>query len=603
MKTVRAADWLMSALASAGVEHVFMIPGGGVMHLNDALVQSGLRWVHCFHEQACGIAAEACGRIGRAPGVAMVTTGPGATNVMTPLAGAWIESSPLLVLSGQVKRADMLKGAPLRQRGVQEVDAVSMVRPVTKYAVTVEDPQSIRFHFEKALHLATAGRRGPVWLELPLDVQAAPVDPDRLSGFTPEPPAQRLDEAALDRVAALLERAERPLLLAGHGVRISGAAALLPQVAERFELPVATTWLALDLIPYEHRLSAGRPGVVALRTPNFAVQNCDLLITVGARLDNVVTAYSPQSFGRNAKRVVVDVDPNELAKHGMTTELRVASDAGEFLAALLARAPEARPSRAGWIERIAGWKGRHGPLAGRELPSSGPASHYQLVDALSETIPEDTVVATGSSGLGVEVFYTCFRNRRGQRVFLTSGMGAMGYGLPAAIGACLASGRKPMILVESDGSLMFNIQELATLRTLGLPIAIVVMNNAGYASIRNTQRNYFQGRAIATGRDSGVELPDFVAVAASFGIEGIVIKEAAGLRTALAAALARPRPILIDVRLVQDEILSPKVASAAQADGSMVTMPIEDMSPLLPLETLRAEMAVPLAPESLKATR
>lgn len=603
MTAMRASDWLMGALADAGARHVFMVPGGGAMHLNDALARcQRLKWIHCFHEQACGIAAEAYGRIAGPFGVAMVTTGPGATNVLTPLAGAWIESSALIVIAGQVKRADMMKGAALRQRGPQEVDAVSMVRSITKYAVTVEDPARIRYHFEKALHLATSGRRGPVWLELPLDVQAAPVDPARLEGYVPEQTASGGDLHAA-KVAALIREAERPLLLAGHGARIAGAADLVPQVAERFALPVATTWLALDLMPYEHRLSAGRPGVVALRTPNFAVQNADLLVTVGARLDNVVTAYSARSFGRNARRVLVDVDPNELGKHDMPTELRVTADARDFLAALLAQAPAAPPQRAPWLDRIAAWKGKYGPLAGRDLPERGAISHYQLIEALSEALPESCVIATGSSGLGVEVFYTCFRNRPGQRVFLTSGLGAMGYGLPAAIGAGLAAPGRPLVLVESDGSLMFNLQELATLRGLKLPIAIVLMNNNGYASIRNTQRGYFSGRYIATGPEAGVELPDFCAVAKSLGIDATVIDDAAALRDALASALARPRPILIDVRLVRDETLSPKVASMPQPDGSMVTMPIEDMSPLLPLETLRAEMGALLAPESLRVAR
>jgi len=601
---VRVADWLMGALAAARVRHVFLVPGGGAMHLNDALARcKDLSWVHCFHEQSCGIAAEAHGRIAENLGVAMVTTGPGATNVLTPLAGAWIESSPLMVISGQVKRADMLRGAPLRQRGVQEVDAVAMVRGITKYAVTVEDPLEIRLHFEKALHLATSGRRGPVWLELPLDVQAAPIDPQRLQGWSPPASETAVNAKDLDRVAALLATAERPLLLAGHGVRIAGAAKHVRQVAEAFRLPIATTWNATDLMPYDHELSAGRPGVVALRTPNFAVQNCDVLIAVGARLDNVVTAYAPRDFARNAKRVLVDVDANELAKHDMPTEMRMCADAAEFLGELLKRAPARAPSRAGWLERIRGWKAKYGPLAGRELPKSGTPSHYQLVDALSDAVPADTVLATGSSGLAVEVFYTCFRNRPGQRVFLTSGMGAMGYGLPAAIGACLAAGSRPMVLFESDGSLLFNVQELATLASLRLPIAIVVANNAGYASIRNTQRNYFGGRYIATGPEAGVAMPDLVAVARSFGLEALAIDDVGELREGLAHALARPRPILIDVRVQPDEALSPKVASMPQPDGSMVTMPIEDMSPLLSLESLRSEMLVPLLPASERAPR
>ena len=322
VSTVRVSDWLMRVVARAGVRHVFLVPGGGAMHLNDALAQCGeLSWVHCFHEQACGIAAEAHGRIAGRLGVAMVTAGPGATNILTPVAGAWIESSPLMIISGQVKRADLLRGAPLRQRGVQEVDAVGIARPVVKYAVTVEDPMSIRYHFERALHLATTGRPGPVWLDIPLDVQAAPVDPERMEGYQPSEEQRNLDRAAVIRVADMIRGAQRPLMLAGHGVRIAGAAPLVQRIAERFAIPVATTWNALDLLPYGHPLSAGRPGVVALRTPNLAVQNCDLLIAVGARLDNVVTAYAPRNFARNAKRVVIDIDPNELAKLDMETEI------------------------------------------------------------------------------------------------------------------------------------------------------------------------------------------------------------------------------------------------------------------------------------------
>lgn len=604
MSTVRVADWLMQAVARAGVRHVFLVPGGGAMHLNDALAQCGeLSWVHCFHEQACGIAAEAHGRIAERLGVAMVTAGPGATNVLTPVAGAWIESSPLMIISGQVKRADLLRGAPLRQRGVQEVDAVGIARPVVKYAVTVEDPMSIRHHFERALYLATTGRPGPVWLDIPLDVQAAPIDPARMEGYVPPKEQRDPDRDAVGRIADMIRGARRPLMLAGHGVRIAGAAQLVQRIAERYTMPVATTWNALDLLPYEHPLSTGRPGVVALRTPNFAVQSCDLLIAVGARLDNVVTAYSPRNFARNARRVVVDVDPNELAKLDMETELRVESDARIFLSALLEAAAGPAPERSAWLAKIADWKNRYGPMSGRELPSTGASSHYQLIDALSDVLPADSVVATGSSGLGVEVFYSCFRNRPGQRVFLTSGMGAMGYGLPAAIGACLASGSRPMTLVESDGSLMFNIQELATLRAQALPIAIVLMNNAGYASIRSTQRNYFSGRLIATGPEAGAPLPDFVEVAKSFGLSAIAIKDVRELREGLARGLSLPRPTLIDVRLLSDEALLPKVASMPQPDGSMVSMPIEDMVPLLPLETLRTEMAGPLLPASLKVAR
>lgn len=598
---MRVADWLMDAVARLGVKQVFVLPGGGAMHLNDALVQCRrLEWVPCHHEQSCGIAAEANGRIAGGLGVAMVTTGPGATNVLTPVAGAYIESTPLLVISGQVKRADLLNGAPLRQKGVQEVDIVAMVRPVTKYAVTVDDPQQVRWHFERAVHLALSGRRGPVWLDIPLDVQAAEVDPAALPGYTPEPEAQppALDEAVA-RVARLLGEARRPLILAGHGVRLAGAAQALRGLAEATQTPVVTTWNALDLLPWEHALNAGRPGVVALRGGNFAVQNCDLLIAVGCRLDNVLTAYAPRNFARQARRVVVDVDPAELDKLDMALTERVEADAGDFLSALLRQAPACAP-RDAWRTRIAQWKSAY-PLQAAEGGAPGEISHAAFVDALSDALPPHSVVATGSSGLAVEFFYTGFRNKEGQRVFLTSGLGAMGYGLPAAIGACLADGRRDMVLVESDGSLMLNLQELATLKALNLPVAVIVMNNGGYASIRNTQRNYFAGRHIASGPESGLLIPELTGVAQAFGLPSLRIEGLEQLEDGLQAALALPRPCLIDVRLRRDEALGPKVSAMPQPDGSIVSMPLEDMAPLLPLDELKANMDAPLQAASYLA--
>lgn len=601
---MRLSDYLMSRLAEAGVEHVFLLPGGGAMHLNDALAcEKRLVPVPCHHEQACGIAAEAWGRVRERFGVCMVTTGPGATNVITPVAGAWIESVPLLVISGQVKRPDLLAGRPLRQGGVQEVDIVPMVKSVTKYAVTVDDPQQIRYHLERALHEMLEGRQGPVWLDIPLDVQGAPIDPDTLPGFTPPATPEPDIDADAARLMALIARAERPLLLAGHGVRLAGAARPFLALAERLQIPVATTWNALDLLPWEHPLCAGRPGVVALRGGNFAVQNCDLLISIGCRLDNIITAYNPRGFARAAKKAVIDVDINEIEKLDMDIDLPIVADAGRAIAALAAQPlPADRADSAPWVARCADWKRRYPVNDGRPFPASGPIDHYHFVSALSDAVPPDTIVGTGSSGLAVEVFYTVFRNKPGQRIFLTSGLGSMGYGLPAAIGACLANGSKPMVAVESDGSLQLNLQEFGTLAAQRLPISLIVMNNGGYASIRNTQRNYFAGRYIGTGPEAGLMLPDLEKIAATYGLPFQRISDASEL-SMLAQLLVNPGPCLIDMRLTPEEVLAPKVAALPQADGSMLSMPQEDMSPLLSLKQLQAEMLIPLTSASLGAKR
>lgn len=601
---MRAADYLMQRLAEAGATDVFLLPGGGAMYLNDALVcEKRLNPVPCHHEQACGIAAEAHGRMRETFGVCLVTTGPGATNTITPVAGAWIESIPLLVISGQVKRSDLLKHRPLRQGGVQEVDIVPMVRHITKYAVTIDDPQQIRYHIERALYAMKQGRAGPVWLDVPLDVQAATINPETLPGFTPEAQAVTDIGTAASSAMALLARAERPLILAGHGVRLAGGARTLLAMAERLQVPVVTTWNALDIIPCDHPLYAGRPGVVALRPGNFAVQNCDVLLSIGCRLDNIITAYNPRDFARAAKKIVVDVDHNEIDKLDMDIALGVVADAADFLAALHKAPVPSSPTRHAWLERISGWKQRYPVNNGQAFPASGPIDHYHFVSALSDAIPPDTLIATGSSGLAVEVFYTVFRNKPGQRVFLTSGLGAMGYGLPAAIGACYANGRKPMIAVESDGSLQLNLQELATLRAHNLPICLIVMNNGGYASIRNTQRNYFSARYVGTGPEAGLLLPDLEKIATTYGLPFRRITDAAELAPVLSEVAAHPQAMIVDVQLTPNETLAPKCAALPQADGSMLSMPLEDMSPLLPIEVLEQEMIVDITPASRDARK
>lgn len=570
------------------------------MHLNDAVGKHpDLEVVACHHEQAAAIAAEAYCRINENIGVAMVTTGPGATNAVTAVAGAWVESVPLLVISGQVKRADLLRGAPLRQKGVQEVDIVSVVEPITKYAVTVQQPEDIRRELERAVFVARDGRAGPVWIDVPLDVQGAPIDPDSLVGWgEPAAPVEALEAATLEQVRSLLEGAQRPLILAGHGVRLSGAAAAFRDLIESMGVPLVTTWNAMDLLPHDHALYVGRPGVVALRAPNLAVQNADLLITLGCRLDNIITAYAPRDFARNARKIVVDVDANEIAKLDMHIDVAVTSDAASFVDTLAASLKGASFSRPQWLQRCRDWKARYGVNDGKPFPDSGPISHFQFADSLSNAVPENTLVSTGSSGLAVEVFYTVFRNRPGQRIFLTSGLGAMGYGVPAAIGACFANDCKPMVAVESDGSLQLNIQELATLRGFNLPICLVVMNNGGYASIRNTQRNYFESRYVGTGPEVGLWMPDLEELARAYHLPFKRISDAAELDAGLAEAMQMLRPMILEVLLMKDETLSPKVAAIPQADGSMTSMPLEDMSPLLPLEVLEKEMAGNIAPVS-----
>ncbi len=607
---MRVADWIVKRLADVGVKHVFLLPGGGAMHLNDALrCETRIKGIACHHEQACGIAAESYGRVDFESnpgfGVAMVTTGPGATNVITAVAGAWLDSVPMLILSGQVKTADRLNGKPIRQGGVQEVDIVPIVQSITKYAVTIDSVESVRDCVERALYLMRSGRPGPVWIDVPLDIQGAMINPMQLELWSDGKmfDATKKDSKSVEQyndVLDLLRKSQRPLIVAGHGIRVSNAAEVFRRLVETFQIPAVLTWNGLDLIPYDHPMNIGRPGVVATRAANFAVQNCDLLISIGARLDNIVTGYNRKGFARCAKKIIVDVDPFEISdKLEMGFDIALESDAKEFMSRLLGT--PLRLDISDWRNRCLDWKKRYTQNEGVVFPDTGPIGHAHFVDAISDAIPVDTLIATGSSGLAIEFLYAGFRNREGQRIYLTSGLGSMGYGLPSAIGACFGRDCEPIVAIESDGSLQLNVQELATIVANKLPICLFVMNNNGYASIRNTQRNYFQSRYIASGPDSGLYIPEVSKIASAYGLPSITIEKCDNLTTVLREILSLPRPLIVDIHLLSDEALLPKCSAIPQANGTMISMPLEDMSPLLSFEDLEREMIVGVHDASRKA--
>lgn len=602
----RVADYIADFIVSIDVNDVFLLPGGGAMHLVDAVGKNKkLNVVACLHEQAASISAEAYSRVNENIGVAMVTTGPGATNAITGVVGAWIESVPMMMISGQVKRDDMLRGAPLRQKGVQEVDIINMIGDITKYAVTIEKPEDIRAVMERAYYYAREGRAGPVWIDVPLDVQGAPVDPDKLQAWDRhELGISNSDVISIDNLSTiknLITNAERPLILAGHGIRLSGAAEIFRNWVEKLGIPVVSTWNALDLLPYEHPLCVGRPGVVALRAPNFAVQNCDLLISIGSRLDNIITAYNPRGFARAAKKIVVDIDNDEIKKLDMEIDVSIVNDALAFIGEMNKDQITSKTNWINWQKRCSDWKKRYPVNDGKAFEKSTEISHYQFVDTLSEVVKKNTLITTGSSGLAVEAFYTAFRNKPGQRIFLTSGLGSMGYGLPAAIGACFANDRKPMVAVESDGSLQLNIQELATVCAFNLPICLIVMNNNGYASIRSTQRNYFSGRYVGTGPEAGLFMPELEQLAKTYNLAYKKVAIQDTLYKDLNDAVTAEYPIIVEVMLAKNEVLSPKVAAIPQKDGMMLSMPLEDMSPLLDLDVLKDEMLIDLLDTSENA--
>ena len=594
------SDYVFGAVAAAGVKHVFMVPGGGAMHLNLALGRCpGLTVVSNLHEQACAIAAETYGKATNRLGVALVTTGPGGTNAVTGVAGAWLDSTPCLFISGQVKRADLAGSLGVRNLGVQEVDIVSIVRPITKYAVTILDPVTIRFHLEKAIHLAQSGRPGPVWIDIPLDIQSVEIDPDSMPEFVHEPAAATTDlEAQVSTTIDLLNESTRPVLFVGNGVRLGHAEAELFEAIGALGIPVLSTWLAHDIVPDDHPLFIGRPGAVAPRGSNYALQNSDFLLAIGNRLDLVITGYSHENFARAAKKVVVDIDSNELRKLKMPIELRVTADAKAFLSELLRQRSRIRKveSRVPWLARCKEWLARYPVVTTEFRAQKGSVSTYVLADTLSELLAPDDFIVSGSSGAAIEIFLLVYRVSGNQRVFLTSALGAMGYGLPAAIGACLAGDSRRTICVEGDGSLQLNSQELATLVHLKLPVKLFVLNNDGYSSIRTSQKRYF-GTTVGCDPESGLVFPDTVRLATAYGLPTATIHNQDNLAADVKAVLDTPGPVVCDVRLLRDEIRAPSLASMRRADGSMVSRPLEDLWPFLDRDELQANMLVPLLPD------
>ena len=594
---MKLSDYVIAFVASQGVKHVFFLPGGGAMHLNDSLGRSpDLAYVSVLHEQAAVVAAEAYARVTNNLGVAMVTTGPGGTNAVTGVAAAWLDSTPCLCISGQVKRADFYHDPRLRQLGVQEIDIVSIVAPITKYAVTVLEPDSIRFHLEKAVHLARSGRPGPVWIDIPLDVQAATIDEDRLEGFTPPAPGGLAPAAIRDLTAQtieLLNHAERPVILAGNGIRLAGAIASFEEVLNFLGLPVLTTRLGVDLIPASHPLCFGMPGAIASRAANFTLQNCDFLLTVGARLDLQLLAYAPARFARAARKVMVNIDAEEIRKLGDVIDLPIVADAATFLRELLAqRDALTHRDRSSWSDRCRRWQTQYPFVQPVQRRPGNAISMYAFSDHLTQQLSEDDIVLPGSSGFAAEIFLTAFKSKRGQRVFHNKGTGAMGLAQAAAIGACLASGGKRTICVDGDGGFAMNIQELETVRRLGLPIKFFVINNGGYASIRASQNSHFH---FLTGADntSGLTLPDFAKVGSAFEIHTLRVSTSEDLTDAVQAILDYPGPAICEVMVIPDEPREPRVASTVRADGSMVSRPLEDLYPFLDRDEFNSNMIIP----------
>ncbi|MFC4254988.1 thiamine pyrophosphate-binding protein [Altererythrobacter xixiisoli] len=607
MNLVKLSDWVANTLVQHGIEDVFMLTGGGAMHLNHSLgTHAALTTTFTHHEQALAMAAEAYYRLTNRLAVVNVTSGPGGTNAITGVYGAYVDSIGMLVISGQVKIETTVRatGLPLRQMGDQELDIEELVRPVTKYAVMVTDPRSIRYHLEKAIYLATSGRPGPVWLDIPLDVQAAKIDPDDLlPGFDPaeldEPWAATDLATAAEDILARIAAAERPVILAGGGVRLSGAHAQFLQLIEKLGVPVVTGWNAHDVLWNDHPLYCGRPGTVGDRGGNMVTQSADLLVILGSRLNIRQVSYNWKSFAREAYKIWVDVDPVELAKPTVTPDMPVVADLADLIPQLLA-SPYAGPTQThaewlGWSrERVANF-----PTVLPEYRGHGPNIHpYVAMDELFGQLDGDDVVVTGNGSACVVSFQTAHLHD-GQRLWTNSGCATMGYDLPAAIGVWAATkGQKRIIAIAGDGSIMMNLQEMQTIAGYGMPVKVFLINNSGYVSIFQTHRNFFNGVEVGGGPKSNVTFPQFGRLAEAFGFRYFRAESHNDLPGTIAQALAADGPVLCELMIDEHVGFAPKLGAKAHPDGRITSPALEDLSPFLPRDVLAANMRIPLMEES-----
>lgn len=590
---IKTSDYLVQKLEALGVDTAFMVSGGGAMHLDDSFGKSQKIRLICNHnEQATAMCAEGYARANQKLGVACVTTGPGGLNCLNGVFGSWTDSAPVLFISGQVKFTTTMASCPqipLRQLGDQEVNIISVVRPLTKYARMVTDPYDIDAAVEEAVYLATSGRPGPVWLDIPLNVQAAPIDPAKLKKFI-RPALHKQDISGLvDQAAALLQQARRPLIVAGNGIHCAKAQQALRAFLDKTQIPVVTTFNGFDLLPSEDPLFAGRIGTVGQRAGNFVLQNADVILFMGTRNNIRQVSYNWENFAKNAKKIVVDIDVAELQKPTVRPDVAILADAGDVLARLTAKmnCAEVAP----WLAYCRQMKAKYPPLREFSVREQDKVHPYFFAQQLSHILPEGAKVVA-SNGTACVAFFQAFESKRGQRLLLNSGDASMGYGLPAAIGVCAAEKNTPVVCLEGDGSLMMNIQELQTLKTNRLPVKLFVIKNGEYISIIQTQRNFFEGRLTGCNKTSGVEVPDFVQVAQAFGLPAVRINTNDELAGKIQEALNTPGPVLCELDCTENYTFAPKLSARKLEDGTMISPSLEDMFPFLDRKEMEENMEI-----------
>ncbi len=593
---VKLSDYIFSFIAKLGVKEVFAVCGGAAMHLVDSLgTNKDLKYIATHHEQAAAMAAEAYARISGKPGVALVTSGPGGTNTITGVYGAWIDSIPTIFISGQVTSDTLIGDTGLRQFGIQEANITELVRPITKYAVTVTNATEIKYHLQKMVHLATSGRPGPVWLDVPLDIQSKLINADTLPSFVPSVKKEDTDKLLKSQVVEcikLLKDAKRPAVISGYGIRLAKAEKEFQQLIEKLRIPLISSWTTSDLIPTSHEFYIGRSGIMGDRAGNFTVQNADLLLIIGSRMSIPQVGYNYKTFARDAKKIMVDIDEVELRKPSLKPGIPIQADAKKFILEMLSQLEEGNAilDVSDWIKRCQQWKVKYPVVLPEYKEIKEGINSFYFIDILSEKLGNDAVVVT-DMGTSFTCTMQTFKTKNGQRLFTSSGHASMGFGLPGAIGACFANDRKKTICISGDGGLQMNIQELQTMVHYNLPIILFVLNNCGYLTIMLMQQNHF-GRYIGSESSSGLSFPDIMKVGSAYGIKTERISNNEELHTKIDNILAEKGPFICEIMMPENQQLIPRVSSLKKPDGSIVSKPLEDLYPFLNRDEFLRNMIV-----------
>ncbi|TSC96022.1 MAG: acetolactate synthase I/II/III large subunit [Parcubacteria group bacterium Athens1014_10] len=592
---MRVADYIFKYLADYGIKHVFLVSGGGAMHLNDALKkEKRIKYVCYHHEQGAAIAAEGYSRTNGELAVVNVTSGPGGTNALTGVIGQWLDSIPVLYLSGQVKFETTIASVPgscLRQLGDQEINIIDIVKPITKYAKMITEPETIKAELEKAVKIATSGRPGPVWLDIPLNVQGALIDEQKLKSENIDNTQLAVDDKIISAVAEELQKAERPVLIAGHGIRIAKARNQFLELVDSLNIPVVTTFNGFDLIPSESNNFIGRIGTLGSRAGNFALQNADFVLCLGTRNNIRQISYNWTCFARNAKKIIVDIDEAELNKKTAKADILVHLDAKVFINELLKKIPKDFRIDKAWLEWCLARKKKYPVVLDEYKARNENCLHpYLFIEKLTDKLDDDAIIVAGNGTACVALFQAGIV-KPGQRIFWNSGCAAMGYALPASIGAAF-TGNQEVICIEGDGSIQMNIQELQTIKHNNLPVKIFILNNQGYRSIEQTQATFFKGDFIGCNKESGVSFPDNSKLADLYGMEFFKINSTDNMEQQIDNVLAYKGAAICEVVLDRNYIFSPKLSSERKADGSMVSKPLEDLCPFLEREEFYSNMIV-----------